>query len=113
MQFNYHNKKFRALSNSPTGEVDTELIFHYKQEGNVLSCNYSGANIIKGHLLGIVDEKGVINMQYHQINKQGILRSGKCTSTPEVLSNGKLRLHESWEWTSGDQTIGKSVLEET
>lgn len=100
-RYNYHNKKFKALSNSPSGEVDSALVFHYQQEGNVLSCHYRGANILKGHLLGVVDEKGVIDMRYHQINKQGELRTGKCTSTPEILPSGKIRLHESWQWASG------------
>jgi len=112
MNINYHNKKFKALSNSPSGEVDSELVFHYKQEGNILSCHYSGANILKGHLLGVVDEDGSISMRYHQINKLGKLRTGKCTSTPEILPSGKIRLHESWQWTSGDQSKGTSIFEE-
>lgn len=112
MNINYHYKKFKALSNSSSGEVDSELVFHYKQEGNILSCHYSGANILKGHLLGIVDENGAINMRYHQINTQGELRTGKCTSTPEILPSGQIRLHESWQWTSGDQAKGTSILEE-
>lgn len=27
-------------------------------------------------------------------------------------SNGKIRLHETWEWTSGDQSKGQSIIEE-
>ncbi|PKD20028.1 hypothetical protein APR41_15260 [Salegentibacter salinarum] len=26
--------------------------------------------------------------------------------------NGKLRLYESWKWTSGDKSSGNSILEE-
>jgi hypothetical protein len=33
-------------------------------------------------------------------------------SRPEILANGKIRLHESWEWTSGDKSTGKSIIEE-
>ena len=50
----YNNKKFRPISTSDNGEVDTEMIFHYKQSGNVLTCDYAGGSIKKGNLMGIV-----------------------------------------------------------
>lgn len=107
---NYNNKKFRALHNSDNGEVDAELVFHYQQQGNMLSCTYSGANIIQGHLLGIVADDGIIDMRYHQVNSRGQLMTGTCTSTPEIMENGKIKLHENWQWTSGDMSKGNSVL---
>ena len=109
---NYHNCTFRPLTNTDNGEVDAETLFHYKQEGNILTCEYSGKSIVKGHLIGLVDEFGKINMRYHQVNKAGQLMTGICESTPEVLSDGRIRLHECWQWTSGDLSKGESVLEE-
>jgi len=38
--------------------------------------------------------------------------TGKCYSTPEVLVDGRIRLHEMWEWTSGDYSKGQSIVEE-
>jgi len=38
--------------------------------------------------------------------------TGKCKSRPEILENGKIRLHERWQWTCGDMSKGTSVLEE-
>ncbi|UII24102.1 n-acetylglutamate synthase [Fulvivirga ligni] len=109
---NYHHKKFRPLSNSENGEISEDTIFHYHQEGNILTCEYSGSQIKKGHLIGLVDEDGNINMRYHQINAKGELMTGICQSTPEVLPSGKVRLHEKWQWTSGDMSHGESLLEE-
>jgi hypothetical protein len=109
---NYNNKKFRPISNSENGEVSDDMIFHYRQNGNILSCNYHGENIIKGHLIGLVDDRGNIDMRYHQINKNGELMTGTCQSKPEVLKNGKIKLLEEWQWTSGDKSKGNSVLEE-
>jgi hypothetical protein len=59
-----------------------------------------------------VSEEGIIHMNYHQVNANGEIRTGICTSTPEQLDNGKIRLHESWQWTSGDGSAGQSILEE-
>ncbi len=109
---NYNNRKFRPLSNSENGETSAETIFHYQQEGNVLTSTYSGGQIQQGHLIGLVDENGVIDMRYHQVNTKGELMTGFCKSTPEILADGRILLHESWQWTSGDCSEGSSVLEE-
>ncbi len=103
-RINYNNKKFRAIQNSENGETSEETIFHYKQDGNVLTSTYKGGKITSGHLKGLVDEKGVISMTYHQINNKGLIMTGICTSTPEILENGKVRLIEEWQWTSGDKS---------
>lgn len=109
---NYHNKKFRPVSNTENGETSEETLFQYHQEGNVLTCSYSGGQIISGQLIGLVDESGNIDMRYHQVNRKGELMTGVCHSTPEILPDGRIRLHESWQWTSGDCSKGNSVLEE-
>jgi hypothetical protein len=109
---NYNDKKFKPVSNSENGEVSSDMIFHYEQTGQILTCNYQGIKILKGHLIGLVDDVGNINMRYHQINQNGELMTGTCNSRPELLKNGKIRLHEEWQWTSGDKSKGKSILEE-
>ncbi|MEH0157423.1 n-acetylglutamate synthase [Limibacter armeniacum] len=112
MKINYHNKRFRPVSNTENGETSEETIFHYKQEGNVLTSEYSGGQIVKGHLIGLVSEEGEINMRYHQVNAKGELMTGICYSKPEVLPNGKIRLFEKWRWTSADMSEGESIIEE-
>ena len=109
---NYHNKKFRVTSSSSNGDVDDTMIFHYIQKSNVLSCEYSSSDILTGHLIGLVAKDGAIEMRYHQVNSAGVLKTGKCDSIPEVMANGKIRLHETWEWLSGAEGSGTSTLEE-
>ena len=109
---NYNDKKFRPISNTENGETSSETLFHYKQVGNILTSEYSGGKIKYGHLIGLVDASGKIEMRYHQINDQDELMTGICISTPEILENGKIRLHENWEWTSGDYSKGSSIIEE-
>lgn len=98
---NYHDRKFKPISNTENGEVDGETLFHYKQEGNVITCHYNGNFIQIGHLIGLVDEQGNIKICYHQVNTKGELMTGICLSTAEIMTNGKIRLHEDWQWTSG------------
>ncbi|MDQ0967500.1 hypothetical protein QFZ20_002903 [Flavobacterium sp. W4I14] len=109
---NYNNKLFKPINNTENGETSNETIFRYKQTGNILTAEYAGGKIIFGHLIGLVDENGNIEMRYHQVNNQGELMTGICHSKPEHLANGKIRLHETWQWTSGDKSKGQSIIEE-
>lgn len=101
-----------VLENSENGALESSTIFEYRQQENVVHCAYNGNKIVYGQLLGVVDEGGKINMSYHQIDKLGNIRTGICLSTPEIMEGGKIRLHERWEWTSGDFSKGHSTLEE-
>ncbi|MFM2386965.1 MAG: hypothetical protein RL660_1722 [Bacteroidota bacterium] len=109
---NYNDKIFKPISNTQNGETSSETIFHYKQVGNMLSGTYAGGSIIYGQLIGLVDNTGNIDMRYQQVNNKGELMTGICHSKPELLDTGKLRLHENWQWTSGDASKGESILEE-
>jgi hypothetical protein len=109
---NYNNKTFRPVSNSDNGETSAETLFKYKQKDAVLTSTYSGGQIVEGHLIGLVALDGTIEMRYHQVNIKGELMTGVCVSKPEIMENGKIRLHETWKWTSGDKSKGNSILEE-
>lgn len=109
---NYDGKIFRPIKSTENGETSVQTVFVYKQVGNILTSEYSGGNIMQGHLIGLVDENGKIDMRYHQINIRGEIMTGHCRSIPEVLASGKIRLHENWQWTSGDGSTGQSILEE-
>lgn len=109
---NYNGKIFRPVTGSTNSETTNKTIFVYKQDGAILTSDYAGGKIKKGQLIGLVDDNGCIEMRYHQVNINNQLMTGKCTSTPEILPNGKIRLHEKWQWTSGDKSTGTSILEE-
>ncbi len=109
---NYDRKIFKSISASINAEVSSDTIFKYKQVDNIVTSSYSGGNIKQGHLIGIVTKDGTIEMRYHQINLNGDLMTGTCISKPEILANGKIRLHEKWKWTSGDKSEGESIIEE-
>jgi hypothetical protein len=110
--YNYDNKMFRGLSNSDNGEVSSETVFHYHQQSNVLSGTYSGGEIARGELLGVVRDDGSLDFFYHHINTAGELMAGRCHSVPERDSEGRIVLRESWQWLSGDRSSGESLVRE-
>ncbi len=111
-KINYDNKKFASIENSETGEVSGETVFHFRQKDNLVWAEYSGGEIVFGTLIAKVLENDSLEMRYQHLNKSGELMTGKCFSTPEILSDGRIRLHEKWQWTSGDLSKGESIIEE-
>ncbi|MBI9070935.1 MAG: hypothetical protein JEY94_05020 [Melioribacteraceae bacterium] len=112
MEFDLNNKIFRSVSNTENSEVGSETLFLYHQENEKIWAEYSGGTIVKGHLLGKVLSSGRFEFLYHHINLDGDLMVGKCLSTPEALSDGRLRMIEEWKWLCGDKSIGTSELME-
>lgn len=109
---NYNNRKFKAVTNSENGEVSNTTIFKYFQESNILSGTYSGGEIIKGFIIGIVKNDNNLEFCYQHINIHNEIRTGKCISVPTILENDKLQLYEEWIWTTGDFSTGNSIIEE-
>lgn len=110
---NYEGRKFISVQNSGTGEVGAETVFYYHQKENIVWAEYSGGRVVRGTLIAICNEAGELDVRYQHINNTGELMTGKCFSSPEVLPDGRLRLHEKWQWTCGDLSSGESVIEET
>lgn len=109
---NYNGRRFRTAVNTENGEVSNETIFNYYQQNSEVWADYSGGSVLRGSIIGKVNEEGVIDMVYHHLSNTGELRAGKCHSVPEVMNDGKIRLHETWQWTSGDGSSGQSIIEE-
>ncbi|HEX8556660.1 MAG TPA: hypothetical protein VF668_01085 [Pyrinomonadaceae bacterium] len=109
---NYNERFFAPVSNTDNGEAGPSTTFHYRQAGGVVWATYEGGDISFGTLIATVDEAGRLDMRYSHVNRGGELMTGRCESTPEALPDGRLRLHERWQWTSGDNSRGESIVEE-
>ncbi|MEM7729486.1 MAG: n-acetylglutamate synthase [Pseudomonadota bacterium] len=110
----YGDRLFRPVATDGGGDVGGDTLFRYDQRGDVLIASYSGGAVEYGSIVGTVHPDGSLTFLYQHVTKDGALRAGRCQSRPEVLPTGRIRLHESWEWTSGlgAGERGTSVLEE-
>lgn len=108
----YGGRYFRPVQTQGASETTSETVFKYEQRGALVTATYSGGDILFGQLMAIVQPDYALDMRYQHWNKEGLLMTGICHSVPQVLENGKLRLHERWQWTCGDRSHGTSVLEE-
>lgn len=108
----YDNKTFRSVTNTANGEVGGETVFHYHQQDRIVWAEYAGGAIVRGFLIATVQDDTTLDMRYEHVNARGELMTGRCHSTPERLPDGRLRLHERWQWTSGDNSSGESIVDE-
>lgn len=111
-KINYDNRVFKSVENSASGEVSSETLFYYHQKDDLVWAEYAGGAIRFGNLIAKVLDDDSLEMCYQHLNEKGKLMTGKCFSTPEILPDGRIRLYEKWQWTSGDFSSGESVIEE-
>lgn len=111
-EIDFDRRRFRTVRNSGAGESSSETVFRYRQKGNVVWATYRGGDVTYGTLLARIDGDGRLDVVYQHLNKNGDFRSGRSRARTEVLPDGRYRLHERWEWTSGGAGSGRSVTEE-
>ena len=108
---NLNGKRFKSVSNSDNGEVSSETLFDYRQNGSVVWATYQGGEILFGTLSGRI-EGNKLTFTYQHQNLQGAFKTGRCNSVAE-RKEGKLYLKEKWQWTCDDFSEGESLLAET
>ena|SRR5438067_12887669 len=103
-------RRFRAVENSPSGQVSDETEFFFSQEDGRVHAHYRGGAVDLGFLVGLASGR-TIEFRYVHVDRDGKIASGHSIDTIEVLADGRLRLHERWTWESKVGS-GTSILEE-
>lgn len=110
--FDLNNKKFVLIQNSEKGEVNSETIFEYQQDGNLVTADYSGGTIRYGKI--IAEIKGdKLNMLYQCLTTDNQLKAGKAMAIISLTQEGKMKLMLDWEWLTNGNDKGKSEYIET
>lgn len=111
-KIDYDGRVFGMLS-STTGDTEAVALtrFYYHQTDDVVTCEYHGGSVRVGRMIGLVDGDGILTIRFEHIYTDGRMMSGKGVSTPEILPDGRVRLHETYEvFETGYH--GTSVVEE-
>lgn len=102
-------RRFRAVASSG-GDVDGATAFDYHQDGELIWATYAGGAVRRGYLVG-TRSATELDFRYCHVTDDGQTAGGHCHSRIETLRDGRLRLHETWEWESRPGS-GTSVVEE-
>ena len=109
---NLDGRVFVTGANSANGEADPSTRFEFRQRGERVWATYRGGRVRFGSLVAVGDRQGRLDMRYQHVGEGDVFRTGTCVSTPELLPDGRVRLLDEWQWTNGDRSRGRSVLEE-
>ncbi|WP_380676585.1 hypothetical protein [Salinigranum sp. GCM10025319] len=101
---------FTSTSNTTDGDVGGETYFWFDQSDDVVHARYEGGAVRLGHLVGRHLGE-TLDFRYTHLTEGGETATGHSIDRIEWLEDGRLRLHEEWEWDSKPGS-GTSVLEE-
>ncbi|MFZ4798032.1 MAG: n-acetylglutamate synthase [Bacteroidia bacterium] len=107
-EINFNNKTFYLLENSENGQVNSETIFEYKQEGNLVTAEYYGGNFLYGKIIAVL-EGNYLNMLYQCVTKESEMMAGKAKALISFNEYNKIKLALNWEWLGDEKAKGTSV----
>jgi hypothetical protein len=102
--------QMRVASTGAGGEVNTETLFTFVQDGSVVSARYAGGKVRLGYLVGTMSAGG-LHFRYAQLDNEGRLDGGYSTCEISQMSDGRIRLVEHFRWDSREGS-GTNVFEE-
>ena len=109
MTLNYDGRRF-SPSDGVAGESSRVAV--YRQDGDLLWADFSGGQVRRGSLTGTCAPDGTLDFAYCMVFEGDEIVSGRCHSTPTVLEDGRIRLHEEWERYGAGGGRGVSSIEE-
>lgn len=105
----YDGRRFRSTEHEPGADAP---IAWYRQSGDLLWADFAGGAVRRGSLSGRCAADGTLEFTYTMVMVDGAIIAGRCWSTPELLEDGRIRLHEKWERYGTHAAGGVSELEE-
>lgn len=96
-----------SLDGRRFAEADRVLLFREDREGTV-TATYSGGSVVAGTLVGRRDGRD-LEFGFSQIERNGVVTAGTVEAELELLDDGRVRVHETWQAAG---TTGTSVLDE-
>jgi hypothetical protein len=110
-KIDFNNKTFSLIDNSENGKVSSETIFKYSQEGNLVTADYYGGNVIYGKIIAQLRDNE-LHMLYQCLTTDNELKAGKAIAQIRFNENDKIVLKLNWEWLDGNQENGVSAYVE-
>lgn len=107
---NLDNIKMNVIQTTQNGAVNESTIFTFSQTENVVSASYCGGKILKGYLVGTI-ENNELTFSYCQLQVDGMLDNGRSVCEM-LIENDKIRLIEHFTWASRNSESGVNIFEE-
>ena len=107
---NLNNVKMNVIETAGNGIVNDLTIFTFSQTDNFISATYSGGQILKGYLVGTLNQNK-LSFSYCQLQTNGKMDNGQ-SECDVLIENGKIRLVEHFTWASRNGETGTNIFQE-
>lgn len=97
-------------STANSGVVDARTRIAFRQHGLRVVGRYQGGRVRRGVLTGAVSGV-VLTFRYLQVEVSGAIHGGRSTCDIARTTEGRLRIVERFEWTTGEGR-GTNVFDE-
>jgi hypothetical protein len=105
--YEFNDKTFALVHNSQAGQVDSAVLFHYQQEGDLVTADYSGGTIRYGKIIAHLQDDQ-LDMRYQCLTTDNELRAGKAIADISKDEAGKIHLKLNWQWLDEEGQMGTS-----
>jgi hypothetical protein len=89
-----------VIKTAQNGVMNDLTIFTFSQTDNVVSATYCGGEILKGYLVGTVDNDELF-FCYCKLQTNGKMDNGQSECDIAIGENQKIKLIERFEWRTG------------
>lgn len=110
MNIDYNNRFFKGCENYDSGDFNQDTVFHYRQTEDIIWATFRGGGVKFGTAVGTMNEDSSFFIGWQYISSGGDLITGTSVSAPEILPDGRIKIHESWSIDGGESGIS-SVIE--
>ena len=87
--------------------MNSETIFKYKQEDNIITADYYGGPIKYGKIIANLSNNK-LHMLYQCITTEYELKAGKAIAEISLTKHKKIKLKLNWEWLGEKNESGVS-----
>ncbi len=108
---NFQNKTFLLVENASNGTVNTDTIFKYQQEEDLVTADYFGGTVRYGKIIAQLQGQQ-LDMRYQCLTTNNELKAGKAIADIQFNEEGKMTLHLKWEWLGDHPSSGLSFYVE-
>jgi len=110
IKMNLNNVKMNVIETAGNGVVNELTIFTFSQTDNFVSATYSGGQILKGYLVGTLDQDK-LSFSYCQLQTNGKMDNGQ-SECDVLIEDEKIRLVEHFTWASRNGETRTNIFQE-
>ena len=103
------DKRFGLVVNSKNGEVSSDTLFFFHQEGDLVTAEYYFGSIRYGKIIAKQHENNDLEMVYQCLTNDGELKAGSAYAKVSKNKEEKIQLDLNWQWLNGDKSSGTST----